>query len=308
MLGLSDKERRTATASKYNASAIMFGEAKKGAVKAHNFSSSMSITIIHSKNMSDSRSIATEKTLAKSIFSIATSKVTSEGSEEEIDEDNDSDSDAGSATKSGVVIEGMQMLTRCCKKLSRDSMQEEKASGDDDEKDTQEHNHEEAVQLTKNMNTAMAKLQLSSLDKDQDKDNNKEFDDAINRENSINPYSDNKGDKDFLEEDFSDQQEDLTLGDEFDTALEVSSGVFDAAHSNKFEEPKNFKQLLWNLAGPSPGSMIILLDLLKDDLEADQAGLPANFDKIPLKLLEFMVLDAGEDREGQINFIEQITD
>jgi hypothetical protein len=54
--------------------------------------------------------------------------------------------------------------------------------------------------------------------------------------------------------------------------------------------------------------MIILLDLLKDDLEADQAGLPADFDKIPLKLLKFMVLDAEEDREGQIKFIKQITE
>jgi hypothetical protein len=37
-LGLSDKEQKIATASKgYNASAIMFGEAKEGAVKAHNF-------------------------------------------------------------------------------------------------------------------------------------------------------------------------------------------------------------------------------------------------------------------------------
>ncbi len=146
LLGLSDKERRTATASKgYNASAIMFGEAKEGAVKAQNFSFSTSITTIHSKNMSNSRSVATEKTLAKSIFSIATSKVTSEGSEEEMDEDNDSDSDAGSATKPGVVIEGMQMLARCCKKLSGDSMQEVEASGNDDEKDTQERNHKEAV-------------------------------------------------------------------------------------------------------------------------------------------------------------------
>jgi hypothetical protein len=83
------------------------------------------------------------------------------------------------------------------------------------------------VQLTKNMNAATAKLQLLSLDKDQDKDNDKEFDNVIDRENSINPYSDDEGGKDFLEEDLSNQQEDLTLGDEFDTALEVSSGVFD---------------------------------------------------------------------------------
>jgi hypothetical protein len=154
------------------------------------------------------------------------------------------------------------------------------------------------------MNAATAKLQLSSLDKDQDKDNNEEFDNAINRENSINPYSDDEGGKDFLKEDLSNQQEGLTLGDKFDTASEVSSGGFDVTHSNKFKEPNNFKQLLWNVAGPSPGSMIILLDLLKDDLEADQARLPADFDKIPLKLLEFMVLDKGEDREGQIKFIK----
>ncbi len=86
----------------------------------------------------------------------------------------------------------------------------------------------------------------------------------------------------------------------------MSSGVFDATHSNKFEEPNDFKKLIWNVAGPSPGSMIILLDLLKDDLEADHAGLPTNFDRIPMKLLEFMVLDAGEDQENQIKSIKQI--
>ncbi len=49
-LGLLDKEQMMVTASKgYNASAIMFGEAKEGAVKANNFSSSVSITTIHSQ-------------------------------------------------------------------------------------------------------------------------------------------------------------------------------------------------------------------------------------------------------------------
>jgi hypothetical protein len=78
LLGLLDKKHRTATVSKgYNTSAIMFGEAKEGAIEAHNFSSSVSITTIHSNNMSNSRLVATEKMLAKSVFSIATSKVTS---------------------------------------------------------------------------------------------------------------------------------------------------------------------------------------------------------------------------------------
>jgi hypothetical protein len=108
-LGLSDKELRTATASRgYKASAIMFGEAKEGSVKAHNFSSSTSITTIHSKNMVDSGSVATAKTLAKLVFSMGTSKVTSEGSEEEMEEDNESDAEAGSE-KPVVAIEGMQL-------------------------------------------------------------------------------------------------------------------------------------------------------------------------------------------------------
>ena len=113
-LGLSEKERRSAIAGKgHVASKIMFGEAKEGAVKAHNFSSSASITTIHSKNVNDSKSVASQKILAKSVFSLATSWVTSDGSEEEeMDEDKDSDFD-GSATKpSGVEIEGMQMLTK----------------------------------------------------------------------------------------------------------------------------------------------------------------------------------------------------
>jgi hypothetical protein len=92
MLGLSDNERRMAIASKaYVASAIMFGEAKEGAVEVHNFSSSVSIITIHSKNVGNSRSAATEKTLAKLVFSMATSKVISDRLEEEMGKEDDSD-------------------------------------------------------------------------------------------------------------------------------------------------------------------------------------------------------------------------
>ncbi len=89
--------------------------------------------------------------------------------------------------------------------------------------------------------------------------------------------------------------------------MEVYSEVFNAVRSNKFEVPDNFKQLLWNKAGPSPGSMIILLGLLKDELEADQARrLPTEFNRVPTKLLEFLVKEAGEDYNNQINDIKQI--
>ena len=51
--------------------------------------------------------------LAKSVFSVATSRVTSDGlEEEETDEDEDSDFDGRATKPSGVEIEGMQILTR----------------------------------------------------------------------------------------------------------------------------------------------------------------------------------------------------
>jgi hypothetical protein len=54
--------------------------------------------------------------------------------------------------------------------------------------------------------------------------------------------------------------------------------------------------------------MIILLGLLKDELEADQAGLSTKFNRVQMKLLEFLAQEAGEDRKDQINYIKQITD
>jgi hypothetical protein len=292
---------------KFNINLFRFcDEAQEGAVKAYNFYSSASITTLHLKNVSGIRSVTTEKMLAKSVFSITTSKVTSDGSEEEREEENNSNYNAGPATKPGVAMEGMQMLTRGHMQQCDDSMDKEDAPGDDVGTEEQESNHKEAAQLTKNMNAAMANLNLSSLEGDQHDSNEEEFDSATNSENTINFYSDDKEGEDFLEDNLDVRQEDLTLGNDFDTASEVSSSVFDATHSNKFEEPNNFKKLLWNVARPSPGSMIILLDLLKDDLKADHAGLPTNFERIPMKLLEFMVLDAGEDQENQIKFIKQI--
>jgi hypothetical protein len=109
-LGLLERERRSAIAGKgHDASKIKFGEAKEGAVEVHNFSSSMSITTIHSKNVNDSKSVTSQKMLAKSLFSMGTSKITSDGSdEEETDEDEGSDYE-GKATKTPAVeIEGMR--------------------------------------------------------------------------------------------------------------------------------------------------------------------------------------------------------
>jgi hypothetical protein len=89
------------------------------------------------------------------------------------------------------------------------------------------------------------KLNLLLLNEDRDMEDDNEADDiAIDREGSPNPYSDDEGSKDFLKEDLSVHDEDFTLGDDFNTLSEVSSGVFSTTHSSQFDQPNNFKQLL----------------------------------------------------------------
>jgi hypothetical protein len=67
-LGLSDKERRMLVAGKAHkkASAITFGEAKEGAMEAHNFSLQALITTIHTQNemKQDTKLVALARTLA----------------------------------------------------------------------------------------------------------------------------------------------------------------------------------------------------------------------------------------------------
>ncbi len=75
----------------HEASAITFGEAKEGAVKAHNFSLQASITTIHTRNQKklDAALVASAKTLTKTVFSIGTttSKVTKDNMEDSKEED-----------------------------------------------------------------------------------------------------------------------------------------------------------------------------------------------------------------------------
>ena len=180
-LGLSERERRSAIIGKgHDASEIMFGEAKEGAMEAHSFSSSMSIITIHSKNVSNRKSVASQKMMAKSVFSMGTSKITSNGSDkEETDEEEGSDY-KGSATKtSAVEIEGMQMLTREQSKNKSSVTGQKEESGENQ----QVHTPKEEAQLTKNMNKATAKLNLLSVDGDPSMEQDmEEFDNAMDRE------------------------------------------------------------------------------------------------------------------------------
>ncbi len=112
-LGLSDKERCAVVAGKaHKASAITYGEAKEGAMEAHNFSTTASITTIHSKNEKkrDAKSVASEKTPAKLVYSIDTSKVTEDDTDDERNGMEGSEDDKKPSPSRRITIEGMRLL------------------------------------------------------------------------------------------------------------------------------------------------------------------------------------------------------
>ncbi len=81
---------------------------------------------------------------------------------------------------------------------------------------------------------------------------------------------------------------DLNLQDYANNAQEVSSGKFDVAFTKKYANPKTFLHALWNAAGPSVGAMVTCLDIIKDELQGQLAGVPANFRDPPEQLINFM--------------------
>ncbi len=86
----------------------------------------------------------------------------------------------------------------------------------------------------------------------------------------------------------------------------MSSGKFDARHVIKYTAPERFKHVLWNTAGPSAGAMRICLEIIKEELSGQIAGVPAEFKDLPEQLISFMYKEAGENLHDAIAFITQM--
>jgi hypothetical protein len=112
----------------------------------------------------------------------------------------------------------------------------------------------------------------------------------------------------FLEDDLSIRSGDLDLqlSDYNSDAQEVSSGKFDARHVKKYATPELFKHVLWNTAGPSTGAMRIRLEIIKEELLGQIAGVPAELKDLPEQLISFMYKEAGEDIHNAITFINRM--
>jgi hypothetical protein len=91
----------------------------------------------------------------------------------------------------------------------------------------------------------------------------------------VDPLTDDKDGKQYNNSNPTVKPRDnnLSMSENNSDALEVSSGEFEAAHGQKYEEPANFLQALWNEAGLTVGSMKIMLKMLRTKFEGELAGL-----------------------------------
>lgn len=294
-LGLSDKERRSLASRGHNAAAITYGEAKEGAIEAHNFSAALSITSLRSAKKGDKDATklqAKNRTLEQSVYSI-TSKVTNE-SEEKLDND-EALSEDGSEGRQELTFDGMEIVkgndSQAAMIFTTGSMEDKDdgemevdiegslpPSDDSTWKDTRE-----VSSLTAKMKKATSLLQLDNSEED-------------------------SNGSDFAENDQSVHSDDLDLDlDNYDSdALEVSSGEFNAHYTRKYATPKTFLHTLWNVAGPSAGAMRICLEIILNELKGQMAGVPADFKDLSEELIQYMYKEAGDDPTDVIEYITQI--
>ncbi len=295
-LGRSDRDRRELVANNaYNASAISFREAKEGAMEAYNFSSSVSITMIHSKNRTD-KSVGTTITLAQSLFSIktGTSKVT-DSDDKNKDSNAETGKDDNQDGKEAIAIEEIEIMKRGSEWEGREA---ETLSTDFDSAT----NAAESNALSSVMRKATDNLKLS-LDLDRTDSSGKMTKEAKH----VYPYMDDKeGEVYITTEESVGEDSDMNISEDYKRDMtEVSSGEFEASFSKKYNDPKDSKQELWNNAGPSLESMIVYINLIRKELEDATADLPFNVTSFGC-LYELLVDESGTDYHDNLRFLDSI--
>jgi hypothetical protein len=255
-------------------------------MEVYNFSLSASITTIHSKNRTD-KSIASAKTLAQSLFSVetATSKVT-DGEEDKDTSDTDSGGDGEHEGEGLVAIKGMEIVDTRGIERTEDKAEESNCDLDSATKAA------ESSALSLAIRHATDNLKLGS---------------DTDGEEAVDPNTkDKEGEAYNTAEESGGEESDMIRSEDYaSNATEVSSGVFKATFSKKYEDPIDFKQELWNRAGPSPESMIVYLNLLRDELEYARTDLPFNIELFGC-LYDLLVKENGEDYHNNQKFLDSI--
>ncbi len=89
------------------------------------------------------------------------------------------------------------------------------------------------------------------------------------------------------------------------SVTKVDSGVFDANHAQRYIDPANFRQALWNEAGPTVGAMEVMLEMMRTEFEGELLGLKADLTHFPKLLIDFLIEESGENPNDKIDFLDQ---
>jgi hypothetical protein len=266
-------------------------------MEAHNFLSATSIRSIHTRNEKkrDASSVATAKSLAKSVFSIGTttSKVT-EDKMEESKEEEDSKSKQIKSNQVWITIDGIRMLNSNDNKamlLKTGEADKDTAGNEPNKKESsksKENEFEESEDKTRRAGAALiARMEEASIDladTESEEDSHNTSDPLTNDKEGKNYKADNSDTKSHDDE--------LSMSDYDSDILEVSLGEFKAAHSQKYQNPESFLQALWNKAGPVVRSIKIMLELMTTEFKREVAGLTADSSNVPQTLIDFLIEEA----------------
>jgi hypothetical protein len=247
------------------------------------------------------------------VFSIGTttSKVTKEDDIDDSEGNNSSDGKEEGSTTDGktIAIEGMGILTgkggkpKATKTRTEDGEAMKgagsKASKADDKAGEYQDNKEMAkasADLTKRMAEASGDL-IDTLEEG-------------TYNTPLDPLTDDDKGKTYKESDSNAKlgDNDLKTSEYASDAVEVESGEFELAHAQKYKEPLNFCQALWNEAGPSIGSMKIMLEMLRTKFKRELVGLQADLTNYPQHLINFCIEEAGADLTDAIAFLDLTSD
>jgi hypothetical protein len=315
-LGLSNKEKRMMAIGKIHAvSAITYSKAKEGSMEAYNFSSVQSVTSTHliNEKKKATKTNALVRSLAKSVYSIdtGTSKVTADDTEDKMDDSedkesnnsDDTDSNAGGKT---VAIEGMGILD------GKTVEHEVAKTGTDDNKAMKNADSQFSKNITSKeefQDESLAKAGANLLRCMETAEGLIDTSESDNRgyTTPIDLLSSDKDGKTYKDDDppaqSADKELDITSYNY--SVTEVDSGVFDANHAQRYVELANFRQALWNKAGPTVGAMKVMLEMIRTEFEGELLGMKANLIHFSQNITNLLIKESGEDPNDMIALLDQ---
>jgi hypothetical protein len=315
-LGLSDKEKKMMAIGKIHAlSAITYGKMKEGSMEAYNFSSVQSVTstLLDQRENEGYQNNALVRSLTKSVYSIdtGTSKVTADNTEDKVDNSKDEKSDNSNDTDSNgggktVAIEGMEILDGKTveHKVAKTRMDDNKAMKDADSQFSKNTTSEEEFQdeglakaganLLRHMETAEGLIDTSESD-------------SGGYTTPIDLLSSDKDGETYKDDDppaqLADKELDITSYNS--SVTKVDSGVFNTNHAQRYVEPANFCQALWNEAGPTVGAMKVMLQMIWTEFKGELLGMKADLTQFSQNLINLLIKESGGDPNDMIALLDQ---